>query len=206
MKFRRIAIALISSILLLTSTTDLAAQQRQSGNATYYGNKSHGRRTSSGQVYHKDSLTCAHRTLPFGTKLLVKNKRNGREVVVTVTDRGPYRKGAIVDLSMAAAQEIDMVRAGVVPVEVCEYTGPLIKVPNYNESRNPNTPAIKGMNFYDPATAKYYSAAEWEKLNNQRQAETRAKQETERRHMAHAKAKIPAWTIDNNRHMAKATK
>ncbi len=86
------------------------------GNATYYANKFHGRLTSDGSVYHKDSLTCAHRTLPFGTVLRVVNKHNGKEVVVKVNDRGPFRPGAIIDLSLAAAKEIGMLHAGIVPV------------------------------------------------------------------------------------------
>ena len=63
----------------------MAAQKGIRGTASYYSDKLHGRRTSSGEVYHRDSLTCAHRTLPFGTRLLVRNLKNGREVVVRVT-------------------------------------------------------------------------------------------------------------------------
>ncbi len=92
------------------------------GNATYYHNKFHGRLTSDGSVYHKDSLTCAHKTLPFGTVLRVVNRRNGKEVVVTVNDRGPFRPNTIIDLSLAAAKELDMLKAGVVPVLAYELT------------------------------------------------------------------------------------
>ncbi len=112
----RLKTFVILVITLLLSVT--ASAQKYTGDATYYANKFHGRLTSSGERYHKDSLTCAHRTLPFGTLLKVLNKKNGREVVVEVTDRGPFRKGAIVDLSLAAAKEIDMLRCGVVKVEV----------------------------------------------------------------------------------------
>ncbi len=103
------------TILILSGTANEAFAQLK-GNATYYANKFHGRLTSDGSVYHKDSLTCAHRTLPFGTVLRVVNKRNGKEVVVKVNDRGPFRPGAIIDLSLAAAKEIGMLHAGIVPV------------------------------------------------------------------------------------------
>ena len=89
------------------------------GNATYYSNRLHGRRVSDGSRYHKDSLTCAHKTYPFGSILKVRNPRNGSEVFVKVTDRGPFRRGAIVDLSLAAAKEIGIVQAGVAAV-ICD--------------------------------------------------------------------------------------
>ena len=110
------SIKFIVSVLFVFASQIISAQTE--GGASYYANKFHGRRTSSGAIYHKDSLTCAHRTLPFGTRLRVRNIRNGKEVVVKVTDRGPFCKGRIVDLSLAAAKEIDMIRSGVVRVEV----------------------------------------------------------------------------------------
>ena len=93
-KVKSLALVLFA-VFVVADINVLADNKREGikqGNATYYGNRWHGRRTSSGEVYHRDSLTCAHRTLPFGTTLLVKNKRNGKEVVVKVTDRGPFRK------------------------------------------------------------------------------------------------------------------
>ena len=70
---------------------------------------------------HHDSLVCAHRTYPFGTKLLVRNLTNNKEVIVTVVDRGPHRKGRIIDLTYAAAEQIGMITKGVVAVEVSVY-------------------------------------------------------------------------------------
>lgn len=90
----------------------------ETGSATYYSAKAQGRMMASGERYDKSSMLCAHRKLPFGTKLRVVNKRNGKEVVVTVKDRGSYARGRVVDLSTKAAEELDMLRAGVVPVEV----------------------------------------------------------------------------------------
>lgn len=88
------------------------------GNATYYSNKLHGRLTASGMRYDKDSLTCAHRTLPFGTRIKVTNTRNMKDVIVTVTDRGPHNKRFLIDLSYAAAKELDIIKMGVCPVEL----------------------------------------------------------------------------------------
>lgn len=115
MTFKKVLFTLIA---LMAFTVSGACQEAMHGKASYYGNKFHGRRTSSGEQYHRDSLTCAHRSLPFGTLLKVRNKKNNREVVVRVTDRGPFGPGRIVDLSLAAAKEIDMIAAGVVNVEV----------------------------------------------------------------------------------------
>lgn len=81
-----------------------------SGLASFYGNES-GRQTASGQRFDQSKLTCAHRSLPFGTKLRVTH--DGRSVVVTVNDRGPYVKGRILDLSTAAARAVGLTSAGV---------------------------------------------------------------------------------------------
>lgn len=93
----------------------------QRGKATYYSRRSTGAKTSSGKRLHHDSLTCAHRTHPFGTKLKVTNLNNNKYIIVTVTDRGPYSRGKIVDLTYRAAKEIDMIRSGTAMVEVEVY-------------------------------------------------------------------------------------
>ncbi|MFQ3670790.1 MAG: septal ring lytic transglycosylase RlpA family protein [Verrucomicrobiia bacterium] len=90
----------------------------QRGIASWYGGKFHGRKTASGRVFNKHEFTAAHRTLPFGTMVLVRNLQNGREVIVEITDRGPFVEGRIIDVSERAARELDMVGAGVVPSEV----------------------------------------------------------------------------------------
>lgn len=94
------------------------AAQQFDGMASYYGPGFHGRRAADGSIYNMYQFTCAHKKLPFGTRLKVTNKKNGKSIVVTVTDRGPYVKGRIVDLSVAAAKEIDMLRSGVAPVTI----------------------------------------------------------------------------------------
>jgi rare lipoprotein A len=81
-----------------------------SGIASFYGNES-GRQTASGQRFDQDKLTCAHRSLPFGTKLRITH--GDRSVIVTVNDRGPYVKGRVLDLSTAAARAVGLTSAGI---------------------------------------------------------------------------------------------
>ena len=90
----------------------------QKGLGSYYASKFDGRATASGSPYRPGGMTAAHNTLPFGTLIRVTNTRNGRSVEVTVTDRGPHTKGYIVDVSRRAAEQLDIIKAGVVPVEV----------------------------------------------------------------------------------------
>ena len=90
----------------------------EKGDATYYSARTHGRMMASGERYDRNGLFCAHKKLPFGTKIRVVNTRNGKEVVVSVKDRGPFAKGRVIDLSNKAAEALDMLRAGVVPVEL----------------------------------------------------------------------------------------
>ena len=78
----------------------------ETGLASWYGGKFHGRRTASGERYDKRALTAAHRTLPFQTRVKVRNLENGRELVVRITDRGPFARGRIIDLSQASAQAL----------------------------------------------------------------------------------------------------
>jgi rare lipoprotein A len=82
------------------------------GEASYYGNELAGNRTASGERFDPHALTCAHRSLPLGTMLRVTNLSNGRSVLVRVNDRGPFTRGRILDMSIEAARNIDMVRTG----------------------------------------------------------------------------------------------
>lgn len=88
----------------------------QSGKASWYGPGFHGRKTASGEVFNANKLTAAHRSLPFGTKVKVVNKRTGESVVVRINDRGPYAHGRIIDLSRASAQAIGITGIGVVDI------------------------------------------------------------------------------------------
>lgn len=94
-----------------------ASGKTQSGMASYYGTES-GSQTASGQRFNPSAMTAAHRTLPFGTRVRVTNKRNGRSVIVTINDRGPFIRGRIIDLSTGAAGVIGMRSSGVAPVTV----------------------------------------------------------------------------------------
>ncbi|HOA05568.1 MAG TPA: septal ring lytic transglycosylase RlpA family protein [Candidatus Fermentibacter daniensis] len=84
----------------------------QRGTASFYAEAFHGRRTASGEIYDMNSMTCAHRTLPFGTILDVENLENGSTVTVRVNDRGPFVGGRIIDLSRAAADRLGMIGPG----------------------------------------------------------------------------------------------
>lgn len=95
--------------------------QKEHGKASFYSKKSTGARTASGKRLHHDSLSCAHRSYPFGTLLKVTNLNNGKSVIVKVIDRGPFGRGRIIDLSWAAAKEIGMLAQGVATVKVEKY-------------------------------------------------------------------------------------
>lgn len=88
------------------------------GVASFYHDRFHGRRMANGVAYHRDSFTCAHRRYPLGTWLRVVNPKNGKAVVVQVTDRGPYSHNFTIDLSRAAARHLDIIRLGHAPVEI----------------------------------------------------------------------------------------
>jgi len=88
------------------------------GKASWYGPQFHGGSTSSKEIFDMYDMTAAHKTLPFGTYVMVTNLNNGKSVKVKINDRGPFIKGRILDLSYAAAKILDMVEPGVVPVRI----------------------------------------------------------------------------------------
>ncbi|MCD4747876.1 MAG: septal ring lytic transglycosylase RlpA family protein [Thermoanaerobaculales bacterium] len=90
----------------------------EKGDASWYGEPYHGRRTASGEIYDMHEMTAAHRSLPFGTVVRVKRRDTGAEVEVRITDRGPFIKGRIIDLSFAAAKVIHLDIDGVAPVKM----------------------------------------------------------------------------------------
>ncbi|OLC35411.1 MAG: hypothetical protein AUH81_10220 [Candidatus Rokubacteria bacterium 13_1_40CM_4_69_5] len=94
----------------------LGAEER--GQASWYGEPFHGRRTSSGETFNMYQLTAAHRTLPMGTRVLVTHLGNGRSVEVRINDRGPFLGGRIIDVSYAAAQRLGALGAGIFPVRL----------------------------------------------------------------------------------------
>ena len=106
------------SFVIYHLSFSVSARAQQSGKASFYAKRATGSRTANGERLHHDSMTCAHRSYPFGTLLKVTNVLNGSQVVVRVNDRGPFRRGRIIDLSWGAAKAIGMISHGVVPVTV----------------------------------------------------------------------------------------
>ncbi|SRR5216684_781341 len=107
-------IGLKLSLAIVLSSMAISPGRAENGMASFYrvGN------TASGEVTGPAGLTAAHRTLAFGTKVLVKNVRNGKTVIVRITDRGPYGRGRIIDVSRAAARELDMIDSGTTMVSL----------------------------------------------------------------------------------------
>jgi rare lipoprotein A len=96
---------------------DLPREETE-GLASWYGNPYHGRHTTSGEVYDMNTLTAAHRTLPFNTLVAVHNLDNGKDVQVRINDRGPFVNGRVIDLSLAAARKIELVGPGTARVKL----------------------------------------------------------------------------------------
>lgn len=97
-----------------------AVSHSQEGIASWYGKGFRGRKTASGERFHPNDMTCAHRVFPFGTNLRVTNLSNQRQVVVRVNDRGPFIRSRIVDVSRAAAEALDFIGEGMATVRVEE--------------------------------------------------------------------------------------
>jgi len=95
-----------------------ATRPAEVGLASYYADKYHGRTTASGETFDMNALTAAHRTLPFGTLVKVTQLENNRSVIVRINDRGPFIDGRVIDLSRAAATELQFTRAGLAKVKV----------------------------------------------------------------------------------------
>ncbi|MGC8503012.1 septal ring lytic transglycosylase RlpA family protein [Desulfurella sp.] len=130
--------------ILKSLSNENNACQIQKGYASWYGLRDSLMQTANGNVYNSDEIFAASKTLPFGSKVLVKNLYNGKELFVKIVDRGPYIKGRILDLSRGAAKELGMINAGVVAVKVytlgCEYALNKLKDINfYSDSKLAST-------------------------------------------------------------------
>ena len=131
-------------------TSPVRAQSLQKGKASFYAKRFHGRKTASGERLHPDSMTCAHRSYPFGTLLMVYNPANGRSVNVRVTDRGPYVQGRIIDLSWSAAKKLGIIGQGIATVFVSKantFVVPFlptdeIEIPDLELETNDGAPAL----------------------------------------------------------------
>lgn len=114
-------LSILAFATLICITAEAQPQDSVVGVASYYANRFHGRKTASGETYDKNGFTCAHLKYGFGTKLRVKHLATGKEVIVRVTDRGPYSKKYTIDLSYAAAKELGIIRAGHAKVAIFPY-------------------------------------------------------------------------------------
>ncbi len=110
-------LGIIIIFLLLTGYSN--SENVFEGNCSYYSYSLDGKKTASGEIYNKHKLTCAHRTLPFNTKLRITYVKTGKRVTVKVNDRGPYTKGRVLDISSAAAKKIGLLQDGTGKVK-CE--------------------------------------------------------------------------------------
>jgi rare lipoprotein A len=126
-KFMRISKALLCALIYLTvlGYGSIPAKSNsnwigytESGKASYYALKFQSKKTASGELYDKAKKTAAHKILPFGTKVKVTNRKNGKRVIVRINDRGPFVKGRIVDLSGSAFNSIANFDDGVIDVKI----------------------------------------------------------------------------------------
>ena len=129
----KIALAIVSTAIAICPV------RAESGVASFYS----GGRTASGEVTGPAGLTAAHRTLPFGTKVMVTNLRSGKTVVVRITDRGPYGRGRIIDVSRAAARELDMIDSGTTMVSIARQQ-------NVDTPTNMGEALLKAVQLLDP--------------------------------------------------------
>ena len=111
-------VLMISILFGVNQSLQAQTGEKQTGKASYYADRYHGRTTASGEKLNNNALTAAHPTLPFGTKVRVTNLSNGKTVEVTINDRGPYSRRRMIDISKAAAKEIGLIRQGVAMVEM----------------------------------------------------------------------------------------
>jgi rare lipoprotein A len=125
---------------------------RETGIASWYGRKFHGRRTASGEVYNMHAMTAAHKTMPLPSYARVRNPKNGREIVVRVNDRGPFVAGRVIDLSYAAAVKLG-VAGGIAPVEVERITHEAIRTGSWRRGAPADEAPAAVAAVPDPAPA-----------------------------------------------------
>jgi rare lipoprotein A len=143
------------------------AGYEEQGEASWYGVPFHGRQASNGEIYDMNKLTAAHRTLPFETMVRVTNERNGKSTVVRITDRGPFVNNRIIDLSYAAAREIDSIGQGVVPVRLEVLSTGInpeagfftIQVGSFRERANAERLRERLSAKYSPTFVKHYDTS-----------------------------------------------
>lgn len=200
MQIKKILLTMACALLMFSGAAE-AQTVHSRGLATYYGGYRSVRRTSNGEIFNENNMTCAHRTLPFGTMLKVREVSTGKEVVVRVTDRGPFGKGRIIDLTTGAARKLGMISKGVTQVEI-SIIGKADKNGNMEGTKLPE------MQLYDPATGSFYASSEYVERQKQQQtqAKKRAAAQRKQKATARAKAQKPRWRVMNDKLTAKAGK
>ena len=153
----RIRTALFPLTLLL-ALSPASALEAETGDASWYGPGFHGRLTASGEVFDKEAMTAAHRTLPFGTLVRVRNLGNGREAVLRINDRGPFARGRILDVSEAAARKLGMVESGTARVRI-EIVRSAEAPPGLSGSAAPGAAPAAGAGSVSIQVASYREAA-----------------------------------------------
>lgn len=113
-----LALCLFVLLLAVLFPPQAFAVESAKGSASWYGTTAHGKQTANGEIYNRNALTAAHRQLPFGSVVRVRNLKNDRHVLVRINDRGPFVKGRTVDVSLRAATILRMTKSGVVPVAI----------------------------------------------------------------------------------------
>lgn len=160
------------------------------GRASYYYGRWIGRLTANGEIYRANDVTAAHKSLPFHTMVRVTNLKNGKSVIVRINNRGPYVKGRILDLSLAAARQIDMTQAGVVPVRA----EVLRKIPVVTKSNQKISPDVKRRADQRIAQAARDAAATKPAKTPPARTEAGASPKTPSKPRVHTHAKSPAKT------------
>lgn len=140
---------LIVILLTFGFLPDLLAQvslgKTETGRASFYSSRFHGRKTSFGEIHKNDELSAAHRSYPHNTMLEITNLNNSKKVIVRVNDRGPYSKNRLVDISREAAKQLDFVSQGIcnVSVRVVGMEGMVLL--DHNEEIDPKSGRIVSM-------------------------------------------------------------
>ncbi len=115
---QKIVFVTTAVVLFVYGLMELHDLYSMTGIASWYGKRFMGKKTANGEIFDPEKMTAAHRRLPMGTIVKVTNLKNGRETVVRINDRGPYIPGRIIDLSRAAARQVDMIKRGLAPVRM----------------------------------------------------------------------------------------
>jgi len=126
-------VLIVSALVPLNLLAQNAENFRQEGIASWYGREFEGRPTASGEIFDSSQLTAAHPSLPFGTMVVVTNQHNNKSVIVRINDRGPFVSARIIDISRAAAEQIDMIVTGTAPVSIMSIDRISVSNPNQAE-------------------------------------------------------------------------